>query len=82
MNELLILLLLLSLIIMHEPSALPFIGINNEASVFVADRSRLQILFVDIDSQHSDREIIFFTGLKEDTENPKCIFVNFLGCSW
>jgi hypothetical protein len=40
--------------------------------------------FVDIDSQYSDREIIFLSGIREDTENPKYtrIFVDFLDYSW
>jgi len=38
--------------------------------------------FVDIDSPYSDIEITFFHSIKEDTENPKYNFVDFLGYSW
>jgi len=38
--------------------------------------------FVDTDSQYSDREITSFTGVREDTENSKYIFMDFLGYSW
>jgi len=38
----------------------------------------VKYFFVDTYSQYSDREITFFIGIREDTENPKYNFVDFL----